>query len=135
MGTTAYLVLLAVVAIAIYIKAGINQGSVTVFLVIAALAAIPWYFGTRNSAQKPSPVERVFATAWLWFRRLLCFSLGGVCLGGAGYYALSEGPYKELPWLAIIFLGCFGIALLYYGVVGGHKQHSLRDDSALDKGK
>ena len=135
MGTKAYLVLLAVVAIAIYVKAGISQASVTVFLVVAALAAVPWYFGTRDSAQKPSAAERVFATTWLWFRRLLCFSLGSICLGGAGYYALWEGFHPETSWLSILFFSCFGIALLYYGVVGGRKQHSLRDDSDLHKGK
>jgi len=131
MGTTAYLVFLAVVAIVIYFKAGISQGSITVFLVVATLAAVPWYFGTRNRTQKPSRAERLFATAWLWVRRLLCFALGVICLGGAGYYALSGDPNKE--WLVIIFFGCFGIALLYYGVVGGHKQQSFRDDSGLQK--
>ena len=121
MSTTAYLVLLAIIGIATYLNAGFSHGGVIFFLVVAALAAIPWCFGTRDAAREPSRLQRIFATIWLWFRRLLCFALGAVCLWVVGYTAFSPAGFREVPepWFVIIFAVCFGIALLIYGVVGG----------------
>lgn len=136
MSTATYLTFLLILAAAALAKGGANLGTLLIFLAATVLCAIPWYFGTRDRAKPPSLVERLFATAWVWFRRFLCFTVGGLCFVGAAFMATSPQAAKDFsrPGLTALAIALFGAAICYLGVFGqGKNQYDLRDDIRLHK--
>lgn len=101
---------------------------------MALLAAIPWYFGTRDRTRPPSQVEKVLATLWVWLRRLVGFTVGGALMIGAFSTATSNPAGKSLTdiWLAVLALIAGGIFIFYLGFFGqGPKRSELGDDIRL----
>jgi hypothetical protein len=136
MTTAAYFTFALILATLFLFKFGLTGVSVSVLAAFLMLAAIPWYFGTRNRSSPPSGLERVLASMWVWFRRILGLSMGVLMIVAGAYALFSEVGARGLPhrWLAaglLIFLGLF---LMYFAIVGqGHRRHDWRDDVALHK--
>jgi hypothetical protein len=134
MNTLTYLIFLAVLGVVAFFKGGPNSGTFQVFLAAAALGAIPWYFGTRDRTKPPSFAEKVFATLWVWLRRLLGFTVGGFCIVGAYFMATSNpgGKSQSSLWLGSLALAVFGGVVVYLGVFGqGTNKYDFRDDISL----
>ncbi|MCL2020796.1 MAG: hypothetical protein FWG81_01495 [Betaproteobacteria bacterium] len=90
----------------------INSRVILIIAVIAILLAIPLYFGTRDRTRPPSGAERIAATVWLWFRRILCFSFGVLLF--AAIIIMKDIPF----WLALLF-AFGGVFIIFTGFVGG----------------
>lgn len=136
MTTAAFVVFASLLSVLFLVKSGLSGTGIGILFAALALAAIPWYFGTRNRSAEPSRVERVFATAWVWFRRVLGISMGAIFIVGGLYSVLSEAGSRELAnhWIGSGLLIFLGIFLIYFGIVGqGANRHDWRDDVALHK--
>lgn len=132
-GFVAFALLLSVLFL---VKSGLSGTGIGILFAALALAAIPWYFGTRDRSAEPSQAERVFATAWVWFRRILGVSVGAILILGGVYSALSDAGSRELSsqWIGSGLLILLGIFLIYFGIVGqGANRYDWRDDVALHK--
>lgn len=136
MTTAAFVAFALLVSVLFLVKSALSGTGIGILFVVLALAAIPWYFGTRDRSAEPSLAERVFATAWVWFRRILGVSVGAMFILGGVYSALSEAGSRELSsqWIASGLLVLLGIFLIYFGIIGqGTNQYDWRDDVALHK--
>ncbi len=117
-----------------FFKNGLSDAGIWIMLAVLTLSAIPWYFGTRDRAAEPSLAERVFATAWVWFRRILGVSMGAIFIFGGAYSSLSKASSSVLSyqWISSGLLVLLGIFLLYFGIFGqGANRYDWSDDVAL----
>lgn len=135
MKISVYVAGLASLAVLLLLKSGVSHKAIVVLATVAALMAIPLYFGTRNRNQPPSVTESVLAHLWVWFRRGLGLIVGVPCVVG-GIYAVfspSRNPAK-FPWYGCILLTLVGFFILYLGFVGqGVNRHAFRDDIELHR--
>ena len=134
MNTVTYLALAGIMSLMFFAKDGFSSKSITGVVIVATIAAIPWYFGTRNRSAAPSRLEVVLATIWVWFRRLIGVIAGSFFLFGAWKAATADtwGNGAASPWVAAVVLTGFGLFSLYLGLVGqGHERTAWRDDVAL----
>lgn len=133
MNTPTYLVLLLVFAVMAFLKGGADKGTLYIFFAAAALCAIPWYFGTRDRTKPASFIEKTLATLWVWFRRLIGFTIGGGLIAGGFFMATSPVGAQSLSnLLGALGLAAFGAFVVYLGMFGqGHKKHDFRDDIRL----
>ena len=136
MTTSVFVAFALILATAVLLKNGVTGTSIGIVVAFLALAAIPWYFGTRNRSADPSRTERVLATVWVWFRRIAGFTVGGLMILGAAFMAFSEAGVKEGPsrWSVAGGLFLFGLFLIYFGIIGqGTRRYDWRDDVELHK--
>jgi hypothetical protein len=134
MGKVAYFAFVALVAVFAIARLGFRASTVVAIVVIALLAAVPLYFGTRDRSRPASLGETALATAWLWFRRAVCFTFGTFCVAGGGYLAFSAAGAKDFTHPELVGLGIvlFGMAVIYMGVYGqGTNRADYRDDLRL----
>ena len=134
MNTATYLGLLVVLAVAALLKGGLSIGTVVIFFAAALLAAIPWYFGTRDRSNPPSRTETFLAALWVGLRRLVGFSVGGYLFFGAFSIAISNPGLKQQNALLLEVLALMGggVFFFYLGFFGqGNQRHALRDDIRL----
>ncbi|MDP3690601.1 hypothetical protein [Bradyrhizobium sp.] len=130
MKTPAFVLALLLLAVLALVKAGTSSAAINAFLTVAALMMIPWYFGTRDRTKPPSNPEKIFASLWVWFRRIVALILGGPLLFGGFHTMLkpaSDGPLSSwfAPWVLILF----GLLILYSGWFGaGPDRYAFRDD-------
>lgn len=134
MKATEYVAFVGFVAILFLFQKGVSAGTVTAVAVMAVLAAIPWYFGTRNRSEEPSRSERFFAALWAWFRRVVGLCAGVLFLwagwGIAHSSSLGHGTISTV--FAGIAIAGLGLFCLYIGIVGqGRNRADCRDDVAL----
>ena len=104
--------------------------------IVALLAAIPLYFSSRNPHAPPSRFEAFAATAWLWFRRLLCFGFALGCFATAYAFSFGDAVPRDGRSAApvIVFAILFGAFAIYVGIVGqGPHRTRLRDDVELHR--
>ena len=134
MNTLTYFALLSLIGVVAFWRGGANSGTFLLLLMVAVLAAIPWYFGTRDRTKPPSHVEKVLATIWVWLRRLVGFTVGGALMVGA-FSTATSNPDGKSPtdiWIAAVALVAGGIFFFYLGLFGqGDKKSELRDDLRL----
>ncbi|MBK6907462.1 MAG: hypothetical protein IPH08_10395 [Rhodocyclaceae bacterium] len=136
MNTATYVAFVGILAIALFLNHGLSAETATAIAVVAALAGIPWYFGTRDKTAPAGLVERLLATLWEWFRRFVGFSIGGLCIWVATRIVFSHGGASGLdhPWLFAAGLGIFGVFLIYFGAVGqGPRRYDWQEDIALHR--
>ena len=127
MRTTEFVAFVGLAGLLFLYKQGVSSGTVTAVAVIAALAAIPWYFGTRNRSTEPSRSERFFATLWVWFRRVV-----GVCAGVIFLWAGWGIAHSRVNLFAGMTIASLGLFCFYIGIVGqGRNRADWRDDLAL----
>ena len=134
MNTPTYFGFLTLVGVGVLYFGGVNTSTFLVFLLAAGLGAVPWYFETRDRDAPPSLAEIVFATFWLWLRRLVGFGMGSYFLFGAFTTVMSSPQKKSFDdmWLTALALAAGGLCFLYLGYFGqGHKRSELRDDICL----
>lgn len=134
MNTVTYLAFVGIMSFMFFAQDGFSSKAITGVVIAAAIAAIPWYFGTRDRSATASPLEVVLATIWVWFRRLIGAVAGSFFLFGAWKAATADtwGDGTGSPWVAAVVLAGFGLFSLYVGFVGqGHKRYDWRDDVAL----
>lgn len=133
MKASSYLAALIAVSVLIFFRVEASRGAVISFLVLAALMAIPLYFGTRDRNKPPSIVESVIAHLWVWFRRFLGLLLGGPMAFGGIYFLFVANPREpNIPWYGCVLLSLFGFFVLYLGFVGqGTDRNAFRDDIKL----
>lgn len=127
MNTQTFLAFIGLLAILLFFRLGISVETLIAISVAALLAAIPWYFGTRDRLAGPSSLECFFANIWVWFRRLLGLGAGLLFLW-ASWHALHT---NILLAATIAALGLFSI---YIGIVGqGNNRAAFHDDLALHR--
>jgi len=134
--TSVYIAFALILSVLLLVKSGVTSVSLGVLVAFLLLAAIPWYFGTRDRSSPSSRLERVLATMWVWFRRILGVSMGILIFAGGLYALSSEAGAQGLPnrWIAGGLLILVGIFLIYFGIFGqGHRRYDWRDDIALHK--
>ena len=134
MNTVTYLALIGIISLLLFARDGFSSAGITGVAITAIIAAIPWYFGTRNRSTSANLLEVVLATLWVWFRRLVGVVAGSFFLFGAWKAATAEtwGNGAASPWVAAVVLAGFGIFSLYVGIVGqGWNKADWRDDVAL----
>lgn len=126
--------LVALLALLLLLEQGVSLGSIVAVLVVATLAAIPWYFGTRDRSVKPSTLERTLATLWLWFRRIVGIGAGAIFLW-AGWGIARSGASDNgatSPLLDGAFIALLGLFCIYIGIFGqGWNRADWRDDIDL----
>jgi hypothetical protein len=137
MNSAVFLAILASAA-ALGIARGYDLAAGAPVLAIAAvLLAIPWYLSTRDRSKPPSSAERVVASGWVWFRRIVCFGIGVLCFHFASApwaFGLKGKPiWDAFLWtggflavgVVVVALGVFGYGARYYGDNrGAGKLHS-----------
>jgi hypothetical protein len=134
MNTATYLGLLVVLAVVALLKGGLSTGTIVTFSAAASLAAIPWYFGTRDRRSPPSRTETFLAALWVGLRRLVGFSVGGYLFFGAFSIAISNPGFKQQDALLLEVLALLGggVFFFYLGFFGqGNQRSALRDDIRL----
>ena len=85
MNTQAFVAFIVLLSILLFFRLGITVETVIAIFVATLLAAIPWYFGTRDRSRKPSSFEQLFANIWVWFRRLVGLAAGFLFLWVSWY--------------------------------------------------
>lgn len=133
---TAFLLLLVLAGLTVLFKSGFSSSALLVFTAVALLALIPLYFGTRDRTKKASATETILATAWVWFRRLVCFTVGGLCILGVAIALLSPETDKSTlkTWLASLGVFLFGFAIILLGIYGqGVNRYDWKDDVRLHR--
>ena len=95
MNSKAYLIVVAMVALLLFMKQGVSTSSIVAVLVVATLATIPWYFGTRDASAEPSATERFLAALWVWFRRIIGVGAGAIFLWAGWSFARSEAAASD----------------------------------------
>ena len=91
---------------------------------------IAWYLATRDKTKLPSYIETFSATLWLWLRRILGITLGGILIATSIFMVVSNPNEKSLfsIWLASILCAMLGVFLVRFGLFGdGDKRHNFRD--------
>lgn len=123
------------VALPTFIKYGLSLTTLITILVVAALASIPWYFGTRNRAAEPTRSESALATLWVLFRRVVSACAGALLLWAGWRIAytttLADGTMPSgLVGAAVALMGLFCI---YVGVFGHGWSADWHNDVALHR--
>ena len=124
-GWGGYVAFLLLFGVTFLVVADMRVSTFEVAAGVAMLAAIPFYFGTRDKSRQVSATERFFATAWLWLRRLLCCGMGLALSLGALFDAFVPGamPPAGNRWIILAGGLVFGAALIAFGIIG---ESSLR---------
>ena len=136
MNTKGFFAFVALTTLLLFYKQGVSRGSIVAVLVVATLAAIPWYFGTRDRSAEPSAFERVFATLWLWFRRVVGIGVGVLFLWAGWGIAHSGATSSKTmsPFVAGTLVALIGLFCIYIGIIGqGWNRADWRDDVALHR--
>lgn len=136
MTTATYVAFALILSTLLLFKAGPTSVSIGVLVVFLMLAAIPWYFGTRDRSLPPSRLELMLATMWVWFRRILGLTTGVLMTVAGGIAVFSESGAAVPPnrWIGSGFLILLGLCVVYFGFVGqGPRRLDWRDDVALHK--
>ena len=134
MNTKTFFAFVALLALLLFLKQGVSLGSIVAVLVVLALAAIPWYFGTRDRSTEPSALERVLATLWLWFRRIVGIGAGAIFLWAGWGVARSGATANDAmsPLIVGPLIALLGLFCIYIGIVGqGWNRADWRDDIDL----
>ena len=134
MNTKTFFAFVALLALLLFLKQGVSLGSIVAVLAVATLAAIPWYFDTRDRSTEPSALERVLATLWLWFRRIVGISAGVIFLWAGWGIARSGATANDAmsPLLVGPLIALLGLFCIYIGIVGqGWNRADWRDDIDL----
>lgn len=122
-----YVAFVGGLALLLFLRHGLSPGTMVAVLVWAILAAIPWYFGTRNRSTEPSRLERILASLWVWFRRIIGVGAGALFLWAGWDIAWSTDSRLMGGVLALLGFGC-----IYFGIVGqGWNSTDWRDDVDL----
>ena len=135
MRSVTYLVFVSGVALLLVLHQGPATTTWIAVACCALLAAIPWYFGTRDRAKAPTATERVAATMWVWLRRFVGVSAGLLMIAAGVHSALAGEPGRNFrDWLGTAFVIVMGLFCLYVGIIGqGAKQFQWQDDLRLHK--
>ena len=104
----------------------------TVLLAITATFAVFCWYVNPSRVQTPNLAQHVLVRIWLFFRRLVCFCIGGLFLYMAAMALLHLKNITEFGiFLFAAAIGCFSI---YVGIFGqGNKRYSFKDDLALHR--
>jgi hypothetical protein len=134
MNTKTFIAFVALMALLLFVKLGVSRGSIVAVLVVATLAAIPWYFGTRDGSAEPSALERVLATLWLLLRRIVGIGAGTIFLWAGWDIARSGATASDAmsPLVVGPLIAFLGLFCIYIGIVGqGSNRADWRDDVEL----
>jgi len=127
MNTRTFFAFIGILAALLFFRQGVSIGTGIAILAVALLAAIPWYFGTRNLSTEPDRLERFLASLWVWFRRFVGIGAGALFLWVGWNIAHSDTFIGGL----IATLGLFSV---YVGLVGqGKNRAAWHDDIALHR--
>ncbi len=132
--TKVFFAFVVLVALMLVLRQGVSLGTIIAAVIVAALAAIPWYFGTRDRSTEPSLLERILASLWVWFRRIVGIGAGGIFLWAGWGIAHSKATADQAmsPLLAGGLIALLGLCCIYLGIVGqGWNRADWRDDVAL----
>lgn len=122
MNTPVFAAFVGLLAIWVFARLGVSIETLVAIAIAALLAAIPWYFGTRDRSKEPGSLEYFLASIWVWFRRLVGIGAGLLFLF-AGWHVIHTDMFLGGT---IAALGLFSI---YVGFVGqGNNQAAFRDD-------
>jgi len=135
MGWRVYFLFIGLVATGLFLRNPINRVTVSIYLVFAVMAAIPFYFTSRRH-KPPTASETAFATLWLWFRRILCFGMAPL-LGAGAIAMLFDPPSPDNTFTNIalpLLTALIALFVAYVGVVGsGPRQLDWKDDIELHR--
>jgi len=127
MNTQAFVAFIGLLSILLFFRLGITVETVIAIFVATLLAAIPWYFGTRDRSRKPSSFEQLFANIWVWFRRLVGLAAGLLFLWVSWYLFHTD-------ILIALTIGALGLFSIYVGIVGqGNNRTAFHDDLVLHR--
>lgn len=122
-----YFVCIGGLAATLFFRSGVSTSTVVATAIAAALLGIPLYFETRNRSLPPSIAERVFASAWVWFRRVTCVGFGLVLL-------LAALPHIQSEFAMSALLSALGAFSIYVGIFGqGPNRARFDDDISLHR--
>ena len=120
----AYLLLVAMTALAIFRQYGIGTRSLIVWLVTSGLIAIPCYFSSQNYPV-PGPTERTLAKAWLVTRRVLSFLMVFLFVYAAlGTFMSQDNPESWMRAFVWLLIACFFVR---FGLYGAGEKRNLSD--------
>ena len=93
-----------------------------ILLIVMALVAIPTYFQSHR-ASAPTRIERWLATAWLWFRRAVCFLAAALFTTFSALlsYDVATGEVRFAALLGAIVLLAFAWMSAHWGIYGAGK--------------
>jgi len=120
----AYLLLVAMTALATFRQYGFSTRSIIVWLVTSGLIAIPSYFSSQHYPVA-GPTERTLARTWLVSRRVLSFVMAFLFIYAALDTFMRE--YNPESWLRAfvwLLIACFFIR---FGLYGAGEKRSLSD--------
>jgi hypothetical protein len=91
-------------------------------LIMLTLVAIPVYFQS-HLARAPTRTERWLATAWLWFRRAVCFFAAALFTACSALltYDVAIGEVRFAGLLGAIVLLAFAWMSAHWGIYGAGK--------------
>ena len=115
-----YLFLAGTLSFFMWAITGFTSDAIPHIAGITTLLAIPWYFETRNRAHAPSRLELIFATVWVWFRRIVGVTVGSFFILAACFYAVFNTSGNSVASKLLIAFGgaVIGLFIIYIGIVG-----------------
>ena len=101
--------------------------------ILAAFIGFCWFFESRRS-RPPSVAESALATAWLWFRRLVCFIATSLCALVAGLLLVQivRGEMPLTGIIGVVLAVAFGFIIFHWGLYGmGRKRYDFLEDKPI----
>lgn len=127
MNTLGFFVFIGMFSVLLLLRHGVSSRTGIGVLAMALLAAIPWYFGTRDRSIRPGRSERFLANLWVWLRR-------SVGIGAGALFLWTAWSVVATNILGGSLLALAGVFFIYVGVVGqGNDRMAWRDDIDLHR--